>query len=358
MHRRFFGLIAISGFLYWPQVLSAQPGSASAVIRDRLDRARTALNDLQYLRADTIARDVLGMGNQLPRAGRVEALQVLAAANFPELQDNRNIAQARSALAALLRIDLAAAVPPDLSWRGLDSLFLEVSRETYAISVLVRKDNPIDGINGVSPIRVRANRPSSFVLYARSKDGVTSILLDSVGVATDTVLSLRVGRNGVPIMQGGSYDFAVRSTELVSREAISRVFDGVAVVPELTYALVPPVDSTNLLPVRSQHRREATIVGGALVSAATFAIGKALRARAPIADGGEVDRKYRLVSVAILGATIGAAIMDKGQVLDKNIAANTRTIEERTARSQGALRQNAIRAFDFRASIALNPEPG
>src|SRR5688572_18084680 len=198
-----------------------------SLTREILDRAKTALFDLQYAAADSIARDVLALG-MLTRPARIEALQIVAAANFPDGAELRREAQARSALTQLVRIDYALTLPRELASRGLDSLYRDVMANTFSISVLVRRENPIVGIDGSSNLRVRANKPASFVLHARTRDGIESVLLDSVVVSQDTTLQLRVGRLGRPILRAGEYDFVVTATEAVTKEAISRTFDGVA----------------------------------------------------------------------------------------------------------------------------------
>jgi hypothetical protein len=329
----------------------------TSVTRQLLDRARVALNDLQHQRADSIARDVLGLGTQIPRATRVEALQLIAASNFPELQSGRNVAQARSALASLLRIDLDIVMPPDLAWRGLDSLFNEVSRETYSISVLVRRENPIFGVDGEAPLRVRANRLSSFTLIARSKDGIESILLDSVTVASDTILMLRVGRDGRLLLKAAPYDFVVRATDPTSRESITRVFDGVAVVPAVSYVAAPArVDSSTLLPERTRPKRTATIVGGILGAVGTIALGKGLRGKAPLANKAEYDSRYTIAAFGIVAASVAASFFDKGRILDKNVARNRQLLEEASGVARSVIAENARRVSEYRASISINPE--
>jgi hypothetical protein len=333
----------------------AQPTERSAT-REMLDRGRAALNDLHYMRADSIARDVLSLG-MLSRSARVEALQLIAAAGYPESPNERRAASARSAISQLLALDLSLAIPRELSWPGLDSLYRDVVASTYAISVLVRRENPITGLAGTSVLRVRANRPSSFALRARTRDGIEAVLLDSVSGAGDTTLSLRVARDEKLILRGGEYDFIVTATDAATRETVTKTFDGVAIVPPLEFVAVPTgIDSTLLRPERSKPERTSGIVAGIVLGAATIALGKGLRATDPIRSGGETDSRYTIAGVAMVVGSIAAAWFDKGRVLDKNKEANERLMLATVARQRAVREDNARRAAEYRASITLNPE--
>lgn len=333
--------------------VAAQERSAA---RQMLDRGRAALGGLQYLQADTIARDILSMAF-LPRSARAEALELLAAANFPDAAAHQRAAEARSAISQLLSLDLALTIPPELSWHGLDSLYRDVLERTYAMSVSARRENPIVGIDGTSPLRVRANEPSTFVLRARTRDGIELIVLDSIPVATDTTLMLRVSKAGTPILRDGEYEFVVTATQVVSRETVQRIIEGSAAVPAINYVTVPSgADSASLLPERSRPQRTAGIVTGAVLATATIALGAALRAGDPIRGSARSDARYVGVGV-IMGLAAGtAAWFDKGRVLDKNVASNRQASREMASRAAAAREENARRGSAYRASIILNPE--
>jgi hypothetical protein len=113
----FIGLLAIS------EVATAQPASPVATL---LTRAKTALNDLRYSEADSLARLVMLLGDVVPRDQRVLALQIAAAARYPDEKQFQRADSARSALRALVAMGYTAAIPFDLSWSGLDSLFAGV----------------------------------------------------------------------------------------------------------------------------------------------------------------------------------------------------------------------------------------
>jgi hypothetical protein len=337
-----------------PLVAGAQ--SERSVTREMLDAARAALSDLQYGRADSAARDVLLLA-MLPRAARVEALQIIAAANLPDDPVARRPAAARSALTQLLRMDLANQIPPELSSSALDSLYREVRSSIYAVSVVVRRDNPITGIDGVSLLRVRANRPSSFTLTARSKDGIESIALDAVESSTDTTLGLRVARNGQLLLRGSEYEFVITAVELASRETVTRTYEGTVAIPAIEYQAVPSgIDSLLLKPERAAPERVPGIVAGILVGGATVLLGQNLRAGEPVKSAFAPERRYMNAAFLIAVGAGVAAWFDRGRVLDRNVEANRRLVLEAESQRRAAISENAKRASDYRANITLNTE--
>ncbi|HEX9562951.1 MAG TPA: hypothetical protein VF981_03240 [Gemmatimonadaceae bacterium] len=293
----------------------------------------------------------------LPRSARVEALQIQAAANLPEAGGERRPAAARAALTQLLRLDLANEIPAELSTPALDSLYRQVRETVYAISVIVRRDNPITGIHGTSLLRVRANRPSSFKLTARSKDGIESIPIDSVMSSMDTTLALRVGRNGQLLLRGSEYEFVVTAVDIASRETLVRTYDGTVAIPAIEYLILPPtVDSALLKPERAAPERTPGIITGIVVAGATVLMGKNLRADEPIKSAFAPEGRYMSAAVLIAVGAGVAAWFDRGRVLDRNVQANRRLVLESEAQRRVAIAENAKRAADYRANITLNTE--
>lgn len=338
-----------------PAALLAQSADRSPS-RELLDRARSALNDLDYVRADNTARGVLTLG-LLSRAARVEALQIIAAANYPETPNDRREPAARSALTQLIQIDLSIGVSREFSSPALDSLYQSVLRTAFGTSVLIRRENPISGVDGVSPIRVRANKPATIAVSLRTKDGIESFLVDSVSNAVDTTLNLRVSRNGRPFITGGEYELVVTATDPASRQVVVKSFDAVALVPAIAYVPVPTsIDSSLLKPERARPERTAGMVAGALIGAATIVVGKSLRAPDPLRSGGETDRRYMNVGIILALGTAAAAWYDRGRVLDKGIVSNQRALADLAGRQRVARDENQRRAIEYRASITVTPE--
>ncbi len=335
--------------------LSAQ-GSDRTASRELLDRARGALNDLRFMRADSIAREVLSLA-LISRGARLEALQVIAAANYPESAADRRESVARSAISQLLQIDLGNTIPPELASPGLDSLYRAVWSTTFATTVFVRRENPISGLDSTAWVRVKANRPATFTVKMHTKDGIEAFLLDSVTTAIDTTLALRVARNGQLLLKGGEYDLVISATEIGSRQTVAKTFDAVAIVPSIDFLVVPAgIDSSLLKPERSRPERTRGIVAGVLLGAATIAVGKGLRAPDPLRAGGETDSRYMAAGIVMAVGSAAAAWFDRGHLLDKGMASNQRALADLAARQRAAREENARRVLGYRASITVNPE--
>lgn len=355
MHRLALFAAAIS--LGMPQHLPGQPSRERSPVEELLDRARNALNDLQYARADSMAREVVALGNRARRNHRVSALQIIAIARFPESEQERDSTMARVALSQLVKLDLDARIPREFAWSGLDELYEEVRRATYSISAVVKRDNPILGIDGVSTIRVRSNRPTRFVLQARVPASGETVVIDSVAAAVDTVLKLRVARDGRPILQSGEYQILVLGTDLRSSETVARRFEAVALVPTLDVAAVPrTVDLTKVQPERAAPQRVRGIVAGVLAGASAIAIGKTLRGSEPIKSSGATDGRATTLGVFIAVAVGAAAWFDRGEMLSDNIAANRRLMREFEENAARLVAENEQRKRDYRANISINPE--
>ena len=243
-----------------------------------------------------------------------------------------------------------------MAWPGLDSLYKSVLAHTYAISVNARRDNPITGIDGTAPLRVRANELSSFVLTAQSHDGIESIMLDSASSTMDTVLNLRVGRRGALILHDAQYDFVVTARELSTGQVSSRILDGVVAMPTISYVPTLPVrDSITTRLERSRPQRALNIATAVGFGAATIAIGLKLRAAHPIATTAADNRCIGAGILMTVGASI-AAWFDRGRPLDRNIAANRGAKAALSGEQAAAREENARRAAAYRAFITLNPD--
>lgn len=327
-----------------------------SVTRVMLDRGRAAIDQAQYQRADTIARDVLSLA-LLTRSARAEALELLAAANYPPDTALRQRAIARNAISQFIQLDLSNMIPRELSSPGLDSLYVNVLAHTYAMSVSVRADNPIVGINGVAPMRVRANEPSTFVLTAQSRDGIETVVLDSAAFTEDAVLNLRVARNQQLILRDGQqYDFVVAARQVATGEVLSRMIDGTVAVPAISYVKTSELtDSITTLPERSRPQRAINIGTALGFGLATIAMGLQLRAAHPINSAAADNRVVGVGVLMIAGASV-AAWFDKGRPLDRNIAANRAAEAARAGQEAASAEENARRAAAYRAHITLNPD--
>ena len=162
--------------------LTPAVGHAQTTVDTLLSRASVALNDLNYERALLLSHQLL----TLPSATtpqRLSALQLLAAAFYPEEKEKQHADSAMFALRQLVRIDATTKLPRDITWGGLDSL-LEVARTTtYLAKGVLDPQYMLVGPAGEAAITVTANRPSLFRLALKSATGAT-VLTDSSGPAS------------------------------------------------------------------------------------------------------------------------------------------------------------------------------
>ena len=192
MHRLILALMLIAV----GAPLGAQTQQGSPVI-DMMIRGRNALNDLRYNEADSIARRVLALGSLLTRQQQIDALQLRAAASYPDEQGEQKQDTAISVIKTLVGLGATSGIPGDLSWPGLDSLFSFVARAAQpakvvlgsrvAASIVYVDGQPQGVIQGLRTIMVPPGRPVQISIRA---EGCTP--WDST-VVTQAADSIRVG---------------------------------------------------------------------------------------------------------------------------------------------------------------------
>lgn len=176
---------------------AAAQSQQGSPVADLMQRGRNALNDLRYAEADSIARRVLALGNLISRSQQVEALQLRAAAAFPDEQGAQNQDSAIVFIRQLIEHGAGQGMPRDLSWPGLDSLFAMVSRVSQparlvlgsrvAGSVIYVDNQPQGVIQGLRSIQVPPGRSVQLSIRA---EGCTP--WDST-VVTQAADSIRIG---------------------------------------------------------------------------------------------------------------------------------------------------------------------
>lgn len=120
--------------------LAAQTQAGSPVT-DMMIKGRNALNDLNYASADSAARRVLALGSLLTRQQQMDALQLLAAALFP---DEDGAQKSDTAIGVIKRIvELGGTkMPAEISHPKLDSLFAFVARAALPAKVILGSRTP------------------------------------------------------------------------------------------------------------------------------------------------------------------------------------------------------------------------
>lgn len=345
-------LLAICATVVGSAQMAAQtPGSP---INDLLGSAKAALNDLKFLRADTICRQVLALGPQLRRSQTVLAWQILAAAQFPEDGGARDTASARASLREAIRLDLDATLPLDIRWSGLETLRNEELRSTFGMAVRVPRAEIIyGGSAGDAIVRVATSIPSTVVLLARAQDGGTEIRIDSAVNTRDAALRVRALDGTTPILQSGAYEFIVRVRALTGGAVLERSLQASIVAP--TLELQPPaapLDTTKLLPELVKADRAQGIATGAVLGGFTIALSQTLRAGAPI-NALSADGRATLVGIVLAAGTIAAVWFDRGKILTKNRQANDRLKKDAAQRLADASNENTRRVTGYRARLTL-----
>src|SRR5688572_15836667 len=109
MMKRFFGLrgaaVALALALAAPAGAQAQVQQGS-VVEDLLRRAQDAYNDLNYLRADTLAQQVLQSTGRVSAQQRTRAMTIIAAAAYPDEPSAQRRAASLTMLRQLVRMNL------------------------------------------------------------------------------------------------------------------------------------------------------------------------------------------------------------------------------------------------------------
>ena len=120
--------------------LGAQTQAGSPVT-DMMIKGRNALNDLNYVQADSVARRVLALGSLLSRQQQVDALQLLAAALYP---DEAGAQKADTAIGVIKRLVEMGSnkMPSEISHPQLDSLFAFVARAAQPAKIILGSRTP------------------------------------------------------------------------------------------------------------------------------------------------------------------------------------------------------------------------
>jgi hypothetical protein len=116
--------------------VSAQSQQGSPVT-DMMIRGRNALNDLRYREADSLARRVLALGTLLSRQQQVDALQLVAAASYPDEATEQKTDSAIAVIRVLVGLGATQGIPREMSHPGLDSLFSFVARAAQPAKIVL-----------------------------------------------------------------------------------------------------------------------------------------------------------------------------------------------------------------------------
>jgi hypothetical protein len=332
-------------------------GQERSPVQDLLGLARAAINDLRYEDADSITRAVLALDG-LRRSDRIQALQLRAGALFPEQEPAQRRSDAEFVLAALVRIAPSANLPREVVWPGLEALLQEVRSRTFGISALPREHNVLDGPDGAAEITVAASRRAFFRLWLEDSDGGGARLIDSLFTATGGTLRLRVLQQGVPSIPAGRYRLVVTAEDLAGGETMRLSFAAEVDAPALEYVPIPgPLGREAFLPEVTRPKRTLGVVAGVLVLAGTVAGSRVLRETELRNVAGADGRAVMLGIVLGGGAVAGVWLLDKGEPVPANIAANREARAAHEQRVADAHSRNAQLLRSYQAEVTVDPEP-
>lgn len=352
MTRRFTIVAAALVALAGPPVRAQEPSpdQQRSPIEELVARARAALNDLEYARADSIARTLLDLRGQATAAQRIEGLQLLVAALYPDEPRAQRRDSAVRYLEELVRATPNHRIPRAISWPGLDALQDSVRDATFALWLEVDPDT-LDGPGAALRLRVSASRPARFGLTAAPAVGGDPITLDS-SAGLEAVLAVRVLEGDTVRLPGGVYEMRVTAIDAGGERADRRLLARVE-APPLGLAAIPVApDAARFLPERARPRPLRNAIIGVALGAATVATANVFRGSPPLDAVGSDGRAFAMAGAITVGAIVGALI-DPGAPLPRNVAHNARVRTEYAERVAQLERDNARRRATYRARIEI-----
>lgn len=334
----------------------ALPAQQRSPIAELLRQASNALNDLRYGRADSIARGVLGLGERASREDRIEALQILVAALYPEERGAQRLEAARTFMKQLVRLDPETRLPRAISWPGLDSLLAQTLRTTFAIIVKPLRDNALTGTTGAA-IPFLATRPARITLVAVPDSARPPVRLDSLGPETSGALTVRVLQGDAVALPGGHYTLRVTAIDAAAPDTVVVRFSATVLAPRLELTPVPAVlDSSVLRPEILPPTRGKNIGIGVGLGAFTALVATVFRAEEPVKSGVSSDSRAYVVGAGLVAGALIGAFVDKGAPQPDNVAWNAQQRTLFAQRVRDIQAQNDQKKAAYRATVTIDPE--
>lgn len=324
-------------------------------IMDMIQRAKNSLNNLQYAQSRNTIREVLALG-RLKRSQELAALEVAAAAFYPEDAAARVPDSSNVYLERLARLLPAGSFPTDLASAALDSQLVIARRKTFGAAVHPPLEITLVGNERREAIEVVSTHPARWQLYLAPSAGGAVTLLDTLGATTNGRLSLRAHSGSNPIITPGSYEFRVIAIDAARPDTITLRFDGTAVGASPILVDMPAaLDQSKFLPERSSRAVAAGVTTGLVFGGLTWALGH--NAKAPDTLG-EEPNDGRVTAVAVLMALggVAAGILDRGKPLPENIKANASMRSDYLKHLGDATDTNRKRVGEYKLAITIDPE--
>jgi hypothetical protein len=165
-HRAALGAAFVLAF---GQPVAAQ--EAKSIVTDLMVKGKSAFNDLKYKQADSLGRRVLSYAALLTPQQKVDAMQLVVAATYPEDDAEQHADIAIDFIKQLLSLGAKQGIPRDLSWPGLDSLYAWVQRSasgTSAPGAAPAPAAPAAAAQQPAQVRLGSPTPEAF-LYVNDK---------------------------------------------------------------------------------------------------------------------------------------------------------------------------------------------
>ncbi|MEX2178398.1 MAG: hypothetical protein WD801_06790 [Gemmatimonadaceae bacterium] len=336
--------------------VGAQVRQQGSPIDDLLDRSNNAYNDLEYSRADTLARQVLALGSSITVAQRTRALTLVAAAAYPDDPPAQRRAASLEAIRRIVRSNLAFSMPQELTWPGLTALVEEAKRTTFGMEVNADSLQVAVGVDGRATIRARSSRPGRFQLTI-GQEGGSTLVRDSATTGPDNAVEFRIPvmRNERPLFSSARYDVTITGIDAAAPDTVVTRYAVTADAPPLAFADVNmKMDSSKLLAERTGRFGYKSVLPALLVGGAAFALSSTLRAEGNIATEVGADSKGMAVGGALALTTIVAGFMDRGRQIPANIAANKAYGEAFQKSIADAEAENRRRVAEYRTTLRFD----
>jgi hypothetical protein len=342
-------------------VTLAVPGVARAQsnpIDDLIKLSTDAFNDLNYKKADSVARSVLLISAATP-AQRARAQMVIAASAYPDDPSAQKRAAALATLKQLVKVNYGIKLPQELTWPGLDSLLDEAKRTTFALQVTAETQQTAVGVDGTAKIHLKSNKTGLFRLVIAAKSGNDVAVVDSLMSVSEGDITFKTMRDEKPIFSSGDYSVTVTGFEPGGRGDTVTVQYALKVdaPPIVPVTLPTKMDSSKLLKTRSGKSGAKSIFPALLVGGATFALSSVLRGEGNIAtQGPAADSKGVAVGGGMALFTIVAGFMDHGRAIPANIAANKAAGEAFQKSIADAQAENRRRITEYKTVLTFDLE--
>jgi hypothetical protein len=340
-------------------MLVAAPAGAqvqqSSVAEDLLKRAQDAYNDLNFLRADTLANQVLQSTGRITPAQRTRAMVIVAAAAYPDDPPAQRRTAALTMLRSVVRMNLDVEIPAELRWAGLDSLVEEAKRTSFGIAISSDSLQSLVGPQGAGKISVRSNRSGRYSM--RITQGGATVAVDTAMVGVTGDLRFAGMRDEKPVFTTGEYQVTVTGIDASGRDTVSVTRTMRVESPSLQFVAVPAkLDSSKLLPVRSPKFGAKAILPAIIAGGGAFALASVLRGEGDIATAVPGDSKGIAVGGAIAVSTILAGFADRGRPLPGNVAANKAYGDAFQKSIVDATAENRRRVAEHRTTVRIEQE--